>query len=304
MKKRPMKTCVGACLALAFVCMDAHASEVVTQADRAWARDALKQERAVEGTAASNTVGVLYFRNQTGQPSLDPLRKGLALMLITDLSSVEGLRVVERVRLQALVEELGLGRSGLVSPESAPRVGRLLGANWLVGGDLTAPGPEAAGVDSAVVDVPKSAAVATPSASGQLAEFFRVEKELLFGVLKVLKVELTPAQEKRLRRPCTQSTSALLALSRAVDASDEGNYKDAERYYEAAMREDPGVCLAREGVYELRKLRVVPPKVSGQQVLNETRSETSKTGGLASPDEVKPLRTSPTTKVRIDVSVP
>ena len=36
---------------------------------------------------AARTVAVAYFDNDSGQPALDPLRKGLADMLITDLSS-------------------------------------------------------------------------------------------------------------------------------------------------------------------------------------------------------------------------
>jgi curli biogenesis system outer membrane secretion channel CsgG len=57
-------------------------------------------------------------------------------MLITDLSEVKGLQIVERIKLQALVEEMGLGASGLVEANTAPRVGKLLGAQWLIGGDI------------------------------------------------------------------------------------------------------------------------------------------------------------------------
>ena len=57
-------------------------------------------------------------------------------MLITDLSKIKGIKVLERVKMQALVEELGLGISGLVEAKTFPRVGRLLGAQHLVGGDI------------------------------------------------------------------------------------------------------------------------------------------------------------------------
>ena len=114
----------------------ADAGQVVTQDIRDQARKLLQDEKTLSAVTAKNTLAVLYFRNRSGLEELDPVRKGLALMLITDLSMVKDLQVVERVRLQALAEELGLGSSGIVEPDTGPRVGRLLGARWLVGGDI------------------------------------------------------------------------------------------------------------------------------------------------------------------------
>lgn len=100
------------------------AGEVVTQNIKQWAKKALEEEKALRPIEARNTVAVLYFENKTGKSELDPLQKGLALMLITDLFTVKGLQVVERVKLQALVEEMGFGTSGLVEAGNAPRVDR------------------------------------------------------------------------------------------------------------------------------------------------------------------------------------
>ena len=49
------------------------------------------------------TVAVLYFDNNSPNREYDVLQKGLADMLVTDLSQVESLQVVEREKLQALV---------------------------------------------------------------------------------------------------------------------------------------------------------------------------------------------------------
>ena len=111
--------CVLAALSCLCLTGSALAAGVVTDDDRTWAREALREERDLQVDASRNTVGVLYFENNSGDAALDPFQKGLSLMLVTDLSSVAGLEVVERVRLQALVEELGLGRSGLVEAGTA-----------------------------------------------------------------------------------------------------------------------------------------------------------------------------------------
>ena len=117
----------------------AQAGQVVTQTERDWASKALQQEKTLSTqgvTGTPNSIAVLYFNNKSGENKLTPLQKGLAVMLITDLAKVEQLRVVERVRMQALLDELELGSSGLVDAETAPRVGKLLGVAKVTGGDI------------------------------------------------------------------------------------------------------------------------------------------------------------------------
>ena len=108
----------------------AQAGQVINQEEKDWAKKAIQQEKALTSqgvTSTPNSIAVLSFNNRSGQNKLTPLQKGLAVMLITDLVKVEQLRVVERVKIQALLDELELGSSGLVNTKTAPRVGKLLG---------------------------------------------------------------------------------------------------------------------------------------------------------------------------------
>ncbi len=122
------------CLAFFLMMGTTWAGEVVTSDVRMWAQKVLKEEKALRPVEARNTVAVLYFENKTGRSEFIPLQKGLALMLLTDLFKIRELQVVERIRIQALVEEMGLGASGMVDSQTTPRVGRLLGARLIIGG--------------------------------------------------------------------------------------------------------------------------------------------------------------------------
>ncbi|MDB4891704.1 MAG: hypothetical protein JWL61_3559, partial [Gemmatimonadetes bacterium] len=42
-----------------------------------------------DSLAPKKTVAVLYFDNHTGKPDYDPLGKGMAAMMISDLGSVQ-----------------------------------------------------------------------------------------------------------------------------------------------------------------------------------------------------------------------
>jgi hypothetical protein len=64
------------------------------------------------------------------------LAKGLAAMIIADLSKVPGLKVLEREKVQLLLDEMKLGDSGLADPRSAARSGKLLRAEKVIVGNF------------------------------------------------------------------------------------------------------------------------------------------------------------------------
>ena len=86
--------------------------------------------------AAPASVMVLYFDNDTGHAEYDSLAKGLADMMITDLSSVPSLRVVEREKLEALLAELKLQRKKYFDPKTAQHIGRGTGASYAITGSF------------------------------------------------------------------------------------------------------------------------------------------------------------------------
>src|SRR5688500_14856488 len=82
------------------------------------------------------TVAVMYFTNVAleRREDYEPLTRGIAEMLITTLAANPALRLVERARLQALIDEGTLNRSARIDEETAVRVGRLLGARHMIFG--------------------------------------------------------------------------------------------------------------------------------------------------------------------------
>lgn len=263
------------------------AGEVVTEEIKSWAREVVENEEALEAVTVANTVGVLYFRNQTEQSTLGLLQKGMALMLITDLSKIRDLQVVERVKIQALVQEVGLGTSGLVDPQTAPRVGKLLGAQWLVGGEISESGPKVLGIRSDLLDVPQEVMIGHPEAQGRLADIFRMEKDILFELTSLLKIVLTPEEEKELKKPMTTNVRALLDLVRAIDASDRGAYRNAAQFYQRALKEDPGLGGAEDSLQELDTLGLAVPTAGPSDTSQSLRDRTSLTDDIRPPDETK-----------------
>ena len=133
--------------------------------------------RAAASKTVKPTIAVLYFDYGGKKTDLEPLREGLAQMLISDLAELGEIRVVERARLNALLEEQKLGASGKVDAATAARIGKLLGARELVLGsyfDLAG----ALRIDARVVEVETGKIVRSVGVNGPAGDFWALEREL------------------------------------------------------------------------------------------------------------------------------
>ena len=310
MRNQRLRTLMGGLLVFLLAVSSAWAGQVVTEREKTWARQALAQEAALGAAQMpDNTLSVLYFSNSTGQPAMDALSKGLAFMLMTDLSTIKGLTLVERVKLQALVEEMGLGASGLVDPGSAPRVGRLLGARFLVSGNLSgaAGGGSSGGgldegaisraletrirIDPGLMDVPAAQGLDLPAAEGLVSVLFQIEKDILFSIVEQLKISLSEKEKAALRMPLTTNGRALFYFFMGLSYSDKGMYDRAGNYYEKASQADPGLKPSSDALKELRQLGLYGSPKKPMSLLKSVRDRTSLSNSLAPAEAVKRIRT-------------
>jgi TolB-like protein len=89
------------------------------------------------------TLAVLDFKNNSGLFALDGLEKSLPEMLKTELSRpASPLLVVERQKLEAILQEQALGQTGVLDEKTAQTVGQLLGAQFLLTGEISTIGPQ------------------------------------------------------------------------------------------------------------------------------------------------------------------
>ena len=89
--------------------------------------------------AADNrpTVFISYFTNGAigrNNADLQPLSKGIADMLITEMQANAGIRVVERSQLEELFREQNLSAGDRVSEATAVAMGKTLGAHHMITG--------------------------------------------------------------------------------------------------------------------------------------------------------------------------
>lgn len=81
-------------------------------------------------------LAILPIRNNTPDKRLDPTGDALADLLSAQLSTHPNLKLVERARINELIDEIARGDLGPVDSETAARYGRMLGANVLAFGSF------------------------------------------------------------------------------------------------------------------------------------------------------------------------
>jgi len=207
------------------------------------AKQVLEEEKRLETLPPKpGTVAVFYFKDLSPDNRFRSLQKAMAEMIITDLAQVKSLQVLERMRVQFLLTEMQMGQTGIVEEKTAPRAGRLLGAENLIVGSLE-PGSLAA--KASVASTTTEDVVGAFAVTAEQEEFFILEKEIVYNILKVLPVTFTPEEEEQFKKYHTKNLQAVIYLGQGLDALDAGQWKDAKIFFKKATEEDPGFELAR-----------------------------------------------------------
>lgn len=209
------------------------------------AKAAVANEAQISQTPGSpQTIAVPPLRYDGPDPSLAPLGRGLAEMIITDLSRSAQLTVVERDRMQAIADEIELSRSDRVDGATAVRAGKLIQAGRLIGGSIQQQGAQQLSMQASVVDVPTGQVGQPAQVTNSLDALFDMQKQLVFEIFDALDVDLTPAERQLVQQRPTNNLQAFLAYSRGLMAMDDGRFEDASRFFETARSLDPGFNAA------------------------------------------------------------
>lgn len=201
----------------------------------------MKQPNAI----SPNTVAVYDFSASDTTSPYASLSKGLATMLITDLSNVSSIRLVERLQTQTLVQEIQRSSGGTLDESARIRAGRMLGAARSVSGSLNLFAGDEVEALFYVVRNESGEYAGTGSSRGAIEEVLRLEKEIAYGAIEGLGVQLTESERAKIGKIPTTSFPAFLAFSQGIDLEDRYRYLEALQKFEQAVRLDPNFEDAR-----------------------------------------------------------
>src|SRR5574341_506695 len=200
-------------------------------------------------------IAVLPFHNggSYGQDkeNFDALEVGIAAMLISELSSNPAARIVEREDIQKILEEQNMGSSGRVDPQTAARIGKLVGARYVVAGQFI----DFYGdfrVDVRLVNVETSEIVKTEADRMQRDHLFDIIRTVATKLMQDASLPALPRQTSDERQSRQVPTEALTYYSRAILYQNRGQKDKAVEMYRQALTVFPGYTEATEGLHRIQ----------------------------------------------------
>lgn len=170
--------------------------------------------------ATTPTVAITDLDNHTGNADYDDAGPGVAALLVSRLTQTDSVTVVERTKLAAILDEQELSASGLVDPTTAIRAGKLIGAQYLVTGDLFSVRLPSVSVAVRVIDTTTGEVVLSRDLTGDVGSrgeaFFRLIDQLATELMGALDVELDAADRARWEANELRELEAILAYGRQL----------------------------------------------------------------------------------------
>ena len=189
-----------------------------------------------QGRTTPTTVTVMPFVPRSGQGQAW-LSKGLADLLIQDLTQVKSLAIVSREQTQVFSRELELGDSPLFGPEVALRMGRVAKAERVVYGHYVLSGDRIA-ISIFVLDMGKQEVIQKEEISGPLRDLRALVQKLALQFTSRQGIELSEAERANIRFETTDSITATKHFYEGVHLYDLGRHADALGEFSAAAKQD------------------------------------------------------------------
>lgn len=213
------------------------------------------------------TIAVLYFENNSvvDKDKLDPLKKGLADMMITEMTKIKGIKVVERQRIQSIIEELNLNETDMVDKSTTQRMGKLLGAKVMLFGGFSNLFNDKLRIDVRIVRTETGETLKAEEETGELDEFLTMLQSLVKKIASDLEVKMTSEDEDRLEASKDGNFEGYVTYAKALNFEDQGKklekqgkkadaktaYETAKTMYQKALEESEGYEPAKQKVEEM-----------------------------------------------------
>ncbi|MFZ5446198.1 MAG: CsgG/HfaB family protein [Myxococcota bacterium] len=206
---------------------------------------------AVSTASDTPVVSVLYFENASNDAELEALKKGLADLIITDLVAWEGVRVVERTRLEDVLKELDFQQTKYVDKASAAKLGKVIGATYLVYGSMVASGKTLV-LTARLVRASDGEALLSIKEQDERDKIFELEQRLVNQLVAQIDAKLSANAMAR-RKAKVPDLETVIAYGKALDLSDQGKLDEAQAAMRAVVSKAPTFLLGRERQQELLK---------------------------------------------------
>lgn len=184
------------------------------------------------------TLAVIDFKNRSidKKEQYDPMERGFADLTINRLNNSINLKVVERERIQWILDEIKL--QDQYNMEGAVRMGKQLGVQTVLMGSFIIVKNDI-WLGARLVKVETSEILFTDEIRGNLDDFFELIDDLSKKIASKIEVELKSQEDVGEVVPEAPSLDAVMSYSIGLSYLEREDYKNAYAKFQEALKFDP-----------------------------------------------------------------
>jgi len=210
---------------------------------------ARSQERDSGGVTRKPVIAIMDFDNSSmiRREEFSALSIGVPAFLSFALATNPNVQIVERHRLQALITEQDLSASGRVDPEKAVRIGKLLGARYLILGNYLVQPNRDMRLGVRAIDSETGAMLYAETVNGKGDRILKVIDQMAAKLNVGLK--LPGERDAKAVKEQGFDGKNQMEIAKAMGAADrlraKGDFKGAIAMLEKALTLNPGLSAVK-----------------------------------------------------------
>ncbi len=205
-------------------------------------------ERADPGI---KTMAIMDFQNSSidQKEKFDPMEKGFSDLMINRLNGSTQLKVVERERIQWILDELKIQNQ--FNMKDAVRAGEQLGVHVVLFGSFIIVKKEL-WLSARLVKVESSEILLTEEVRGKVDDFFTLIDDLSRKVSRAIDEDVEVTAAEKSAKP--NSLEAMIAYSEGLALLEKSEYDLAYEKFQDALKYDPKYTRARQKAESIKYL--------------------------------------------------
>ncbi|KPL18438.1 MAG: hypothetical protein AMJ92_08055 [candidate division Zixibacteria bacterium SM23_81] len=191
------------------------------------------------------SLAIMYFENRSGDSTLDWMSKGIAEMLITDLSQSHSLDVLSGQELYNILQEMGQDNLPFIIEETAIEVALKAGIETILLGSFTKTG-ETVRISARLLDGFYSNLIKAETVEGfELESIFTMVDQLSRAIRDDLNLSMAEDEaDLDIMDLTTNSIEAYEAFAKGLEELHKRKFKDGMVHFEQAVEIDSNFTFA------------------------------------------------------------
>ncbi|MCD6412891.1 MAG: PorV/PorQ family protein [Elusimicrobia bacterium] len=231
-------------------------------------KEKVAAKKSKKAQKISQTIAVGNFVNISKDEKSEWLRVGIPEMACTTLSQIGGIKIVDRARLAEVLEEQKLGMLGIISEESAPQIGKMLGATAIIIGSYRLSGNDLL-INARLIKTETAEILRAETGKGNVKKIDEIVEKIVLRMAGVIGQKVSARERKQIRNQAKMMLSNLEELSKGEVLYQAGNITEARKYYKQALKKNPDEAT-------LQKIKDIDLKMGAVAVLKFNNNSDAK----------------------------